>query len=113
MREDMDYFLNEIGEKTHILQLIKKLDLCLELQMDQEVEYLSFKGGKVERFTSNIHSQFQITIRGQAGYLAQLFRGECKLRQGVRWGYFIIQDAPFRDLLLLESVFYLARPISA
>ncbi|WP_079507065.1 hypothetical protein [Mesobacillus jeotgali] len=113
MREDMNYFSNVIGEKTHILQLIKKLDLCLKLQMEQEVEYLSFKGGNVEPLNSNIHSQFQITIRGNAEYLAQLFRGECKLRQGVRWGYFTIEDAPFRDLLLLESIFYLARPISA
>ncbi|MBT2679019.1 hypothetical protein J7E38_08395 [Bacillus sp. ISL-35] len=113
MRESIELFANEVGGKAHILQLIKKLDLCLKLQSEKEEVYLAFKGGRAELLTSNLGSQFQITIIGSETSLSGLLKGEFKLRQGIRWGYYSVEDGPFRDLLVLESIFYLARPISA
>jgi hypothetical protein len=113
MRESIEIFANEVGGKAHILQLIKKLDLCLKLESEKEEVILLFNGGRVELLTGNLNSQYQITIKGSEDSLAGLLKGEFKLRQGLRWGYYTVEDCPFRDLLVLESIFYLARPISA
>ncbi len=113
MRECIELFSKEVGGKAHLLQLIKKLDLCLKLESEMDAYYLAFKGGKVELLISNVHSQFEVTIHGSEADLASLFAGEFKLREGIRWGYFTIEDGLFRDLLVLESIFYLSREIPA
>ena len=110
MREQIERFVNEIPKKEHILQLVKKLDLIIKLAAENDTFYLSFKDGKVEYRETCLHTGFNATISGKDALLEQLFDGNLKLRQGVKMNYFRT-DCPFRDQLVLESLFYLARPL--
>ena len=110
MRERIDRFVDEIPNKEHILQLVKKLDLSLKLEAESGTYYISFKEGNVNCCESCMHSESIATISGMDPYFDQLFDGELKLRQGIKMNYFTT-DCPFRAQLVLESLFYLARPL--
>jgi hypothetical protein len=110
MRERIDRFVNDIPNKEHVLQLVNKLDLILKIESESGTFYLSFKDGKVACHETCMLAAYTATISGKDALLDQLFNGDLKLRQGVKMSYFTI-DCPFRSQLVLESLFYLARPI--
>ncbi|WP_102264230.1 SCP2 sterol-binding domain-containing protein [Mesobacillus jeotgali] len=110
MRERIDRFADEIQNKKHVQHLVSKLDLCLKIKAESGTFYLSFKDGKVACRDSCIHDGYTATISGNDALLNQLFDGDLKLRQGVIMNYFTT-DCPFRAQLVLESLFYLARPL--
>ncbi|ESU31312.1 hypothetical protein G3A_17270 [Bacillus sp. 17376] len=110
MRERIARFTNEIGNMKHVQQLVNKLDLILKIEAESGTFYLSFKSGKVASHEICIHAEYTATISGKDMLLVQLFDGDLKLRQGVKMNY-IRTDCPFRAQLVLESLFYLARPI--
>ncbi|WP_226678820.1 DUF4388 domain-containing protein [Mesobacillus jeotgali] len=110
MRERIDRFVNEVQNKEHVHQLVNKLDLCLKIKAESGTFYLSFKDGKVASHETCMHAGYIATISGMDALLDQLFDGELKLRQGVKMNY-ISTDCPFRAQLVLESLFFLARPL--
>ncbi|MBT2693171.1 SCP2 sterol-binding domain-containing protein [Bacillus sp. ISL-55] len=110
MRERIARFANEIQNKKHILQLVNKLELCLKIEAESGTFYLSFKDGKVACQETCMHARYTATISGKDALLDQLFNGDLKLRQLVKMNYFTT-DCSFRSQLVLESLFYLARPL--
>ena len=112
MRERIDRFVSVIPSKEHVLQLVKKLDLDLKIESDSETFYLSFRKGKVVWSDYNFPAGNTVTISGRDAYLEQLLDGDLKLLQGVKMNYFTT-DCPFRVLLILDSLFYLSKPIPA
>ncbi|WP_213370714.1 hypothetical protein [Mesobacillus boroniphilus] len=110
MREIIDRFVNEIPNKEHVLQLVDKLDLNLKIVAESDTYYLFFRDGKVDCCETWIDTGTNAKISGRDAHLEQLFNGDLKLRQGVKMNYFTI-DCPFRAQLVLESLFYLARPL--
>jgi hypothetical protein len=112
MRERIDRFVNEIPQKEHVLQLVNKLDLTIKIEAESGTLYLSFKDGKVACHETCIHSGYMAVISGRDAFFDQLFEGDLKLLQGVKYHHFTT-DCPFRVQLVLESLFYLARPIPA
>ncbi|WLR55706.1 hypothetical protein LC048_01440 [Mesobacillus subterraneus] len=110
MREQIERFVAEIPKKEHILQLVNKLDLIIKIEAKSGIFYLSFKDGKVVCHETCIHNGYTATISGTDALLDQLFEGDLKLLHGVKYNHLTI-DCTFRDLLVLESIFYLARPL--
>lgn len=110
MRERIARFVNEIQNKKHVQQLVNKLDLIIKIEAESGTFYLSFKDGKVACHETCIHTGYTATISGKDALLDQLFDGDLKLRHGVKMNYFTT-DCPFRAQLVLESLFYLARPL--
>jgi hypothetical protein len=110
MREQIARFMNDIQNKKHVQQLVNKLDLNIKIEAESGTFYLSFKDGKVACHEICIHAGYTATISGKDALLVQLFDGDLKLRQGVKLDY-ITTDCHFRAQLMLESLFYLARPL--
>ncbi|MBT2640151.1 MULTISPECIES: hypothetical protein [unclassified Bacillus (in: firmicutes)] len=110
MQERIDRFVNEIPNKEHILQLVKKLDLILKIEAEGNTYYMSFKDGRVARCDPCMDTGKTATISGMNAYFEHLFDGNLKLLQGIKMNYFTT-DCPFRAQLVLESLFYLAGPV--
>ena len=109
MLERIDRFVNVISSKGHVLQLVKKLDMVLKIEADRDTHYLVFGDGKVAHCES-CNNGTVVTLSGRDAYLEQLFDGDLKLMHGVKLNYFAT-DCPFRVQLVLESLFYLTRPL--
>lgn len=110
MQKRIDRFVNEIPNKEHIIQLVKKLDLILKIDAEGDTYYVSFKDGKVACCDPRMATGTIVTITGMDAYFEHLFDGNLKLLQGIKMNYFTT-DCPFRAQLILESLIYLARPL--
>lgn len=110
MRECIDRFVTVLANKEHVFQLVKKLDLVLKIEADHGIHYLLFRDGKVDYCQFSSPNGNIVTISGNDVYLEQLFDGDLKLIHGVKMNYFKT-DCPFRVQLVLESLFYLTRPL--
>ncbi|MBT2643312.1 hypothetical protein J7I80_13815 [Bacillus sp. ISL-41] len=110
MQERIDRFVNGIPNKEHILPLVKKLDLILKIVAEDNTYCVSFKDGRVACCDPCIDRGNTATISGRFAYFEDLFDGNLKLLQGIKKNYFTT-DCPFRAQLVLESLFYLARPL--
>ena len=113
MQERIESFMNEIETKNHIMLLMNNLDLCLSIETENQTYYLSFKKNKVEFSENSYFPAVQFAkLSGREEFLILLLDGQIKLREGINIGYFNL-ICPFRTLLVLESIFYLARPMPA
>jgi hypothetical protein len=112
MIERIVQFTKELENKNHIIQLLKNLDLCLTIEtVSDGAYYLYFQKNKIElRGNKSIPADSYATIRGEKNLLNSLFDGEVKLREGVSLNYFQL-NCPFRTLLVLESIFFLGKPL--
>jgi hypothetical protein len=110
MQKRLYRFVDEIPKKEHVLQLVKKLDLSLKIETELDTFYLAFKDGSVDVQETFVPAGVLAKISGKEVHFDQLFDGDLKLLQGVKMNYFIT-DCPFRAQLVLESLFYLARPL--
>ncbi|WP_423408093.1 hypothetical protein AABM38_20880 [Heyndrickxia sp. MSNUG] len=112
MEERIESFMNEIQKKNHIMLLVTNLDLCLSIEAEKQTYYLSFKKKKVEFSKERAFPAAQYAkLSGREDLLIHLLDGHIKLREGISIGYFNLV-CPFRTLLVLESIFYLARPMT-
>lgn len=91
--------------------LVNNLDLCLSIEAEKQTYYLSFKKNKVEFNKEGAFPAVQyVKLSGREDFLIHLLDGHIKLREGMKIGYFNLV-CPFRTLLVLESIFFLARPM--
>lgn len=113
MQGMIEMFIKEVSAKNHIMQLVKNLDLCIMLVAGNERYYLYFQNHVVAlKEDSSLPAEYHVKITGSQESFIQLFAGNIKLRQGVDSKFFEV-SCPFRTLLVLESIFFLARPIPA
>lgn len=111
MKETVEQVVKEILNREHILQLVMKLNLCLEVKSGSQSYYLYFQDQQVlmcEEFLRE--AEHHVILDGPRENLNQLFAGEIMLREAVESRMLKI-SCPFRILLALEAIFYLAKPM--
>ncbi|RSD28331.1 hypothetical protein [Mesobacillus subterraneus] len=109
MHELIKDFISGIQNKQHLMLLINKLDLCLNIEAGNETFHLYFKHGVAEASSFCTQAEDQVILVGNEKMLSELFNGKIKLREGERLNYFTIKGS-FRSILVLESIFHLSRP---
>jgi hypothetical protein len=105
MDETVHFFLQMIKERSHVLQLINNIELLVNLVSGEKRVLIAIKNGEVYLLhdTELIQTNYEIS-----GDIKKLLEGKETLRSLVRKGQLKI-SAPFRTILLLESIFYLTR----
>ncbi|MEH7178991.1 hypothetical protein [Neobacillus vireti] len=110
MNEMIELFLSAIKERGHVLKLIEHLDgLKIKLVCEDHEIFLIFHRGEVSVFVDNGEKLITPTISGQKESIFYLLQGKETLRNLIRNGQLVV-NAPFRIVLLIESIFYLTKP---
>ncbi|MBB5356269.1 hypothetical protein HNR43_002250 [Anoxybacillus mongoliensis] len=82
--------------------------LYIQLQWEGKKVLLCVSKEGIRRI-EEVHAERMITIRGSAQAIMSLLKGSLKLQQQLRLNELSI-TASFRHILLLESIFFLAKP---
>ena len=110
MKEIIQIFFSAIKKRGHILKLIEKLDeLKIKLICEGQEEFLIFQRGEVFLLTDKSDSAVAYEISGQQESMYSLLEGKEKLRILIKNEQLKVK-APFRTILLIESIFYLTKP---
>jgi hypothetical protein len=110
MEEMIQVFLSTIRKQSHVLKLIENLDvLKIKLISDHAEEILVFHRGEVFVLVDNDESTEAYVISGQRNSIDTLLSGKEKLRNLIHYKKLNV-TAPFRTILLIESIFYLTKP---
>jgi hypothetical protein len=107
MLDAINAFLLNVNARDHVLSLVQTKDFVIQISGQHD---LLFKNGKVEWLQTNDTDKVTYLIDGDYRTLCQLLEGREPLRKLVREGTLQI-IAPFRTVLLLESIFYLTKPL--
>jgi len=109
MIDSIHSFLQKIKEHKHVLQLIKETDpIMICFISSQENVSLVLKNGEVSMLhdTEEVFNKYQ--IYGELAAIEQLLTGKERLRVLIQKGRLKF-SAPFRLVLMLESLFYLTK----
>jgi hypothetical protein len=110
MKEMMQIFLTAIKKRGHILKLIEKVDeLKIKLICEGQEDFLIFQRGEVFLHSDKSVTSYSYEINGQRESIYRLLEGKEKLRILIKDGQLKVK-APFRTILLIESIFYLTKP---
>lgn len=110
MDENLEIFISTIKKRGHVLKLIEKLDgLKLKLVCEAKEDYLVFHRGDVFFLVDHEEKAGTYEISGQRDSFDRLLEGKEKLRNLINNGQLKVK-APFRTILLIESIFYLTKP---
>lgn len=103
-------FISAIKKRGHVLTLIEKLEaLKIKLVCEGQEDSLVFHHGEVIFLVDSNDSFVTCEIIGQRDSIYNLLEGKEKLRNLINNGQLKVK-APFRTILLIESIFYLTRP---
>lgn len=111
MKERIEEFRNALMKKNHIMQLAQDLNLCLKFETEYGIFFFHIQKNMInltETFSSLADQH--ISLIGSEENLRYLLDGKIKLRDAIQLGY-VKLECPFRTLLALESILYLARPL--
>ncbi|PLR92598.1 hypothetical protein [Bacillus sp. T33-2] len=109
MEEKLQVFAGQVESKGHMFQLVKKLHIILALQTEKGEYRIGFHNNKVDFNIAPVDETSLFTICGQEEAFCSVLEGRLKLRDAVA-GQKLKTTCPFRILLTLESLIYLARP---
>lgn len=110
MEEMIQLFLSAIKKRSHVLKLIENLEgLRIRLVCENTNELLVFHRGEVFLLVENDESAISYEISGQQDSIYSLLEGKEKLRFLINSRQLKVK-APFRTVLLIESIFYLTKP---
>lgn len=110
MEEMIQVFLSAIKKCDRVLKLIENLDgLKIKLVCENAEGLLVFHRGEVFSLVDNDDRSVTYVIRGQRDSIYSLLEGNQKLRTLIQNKKLKI-TAPFRTILLIESIFYLTKP---
>lgn len=111
MKERIEDFRNVLMKKNHIMQLAQNMNLCLEFEIEYGVFCLHIHKNIINLTNGWCpHADQHISLIGNEGNIRYLLDGKIKLRDAIQLGY-VQLECPFRTLLALESIIYLARPL--
>jgi hypothetical protein len=107
--ESVQVFITKMKEQRHVLELIKNIDY-LTIRLVAEDSSISFAIANNDVFVlQNAEEEIPLCeIQGGIKNVEDLLKGKEKLRTLVNHGRLQI-SAPFRTVLMLESLFYLAK----
>ncbi|MDQ1000962.1 hypothetical protein QFZ28_001362 [Neobacillus niacini] len=110
MEEMIRIFLSAIRKRSHVLKLIETSEyLKIKLECEDQEGFLVFHRGEVFSLVDNNDSTVTCEINGQRDSVNSLLEGNGKLRILINQGQLKVK-APFRTILLIESIFYLTKP---
>lgn len=102
-------FLHKTKEHGHVLQLIKETDsIMISFIANNETISLSIKKGEITLLQDSEEVFNKYEIYGDFAAIEQLLTGKDRLRNLVKREKLTIA-APFRRILMLESLFYLIK----
>ena len=108
MKDNVQLFINGIKNKAHVQPLITKANLSIELITEAERVSMGFFDGDVCMNPNDSGEYENWQIMGREEGMIALLEGQEKLRSLAKKKILSIK-APFRTILLLESIFYLAK----
>lgn len=108
MIEMLKNFQLAIKQQRHVLPLLERIDLRVNLVCEQKTIQIIIKNGEIFILHDSEESQTISQIRGDLNAIKELLEGKERLRVLERNGQLRI-SAPIRTTLLLESVFYLTK----
>ncbi|WP_084256402.1 sterol-binding protein [Anoxybacteroides amylolyticum] len=108
MDELVKQFVERVNALKHLLPILPEeaLYVCFQCEEEEMIFCLSKQG--MYR-TSEVDEQKAVTVCGTKEALKSLFYGELKLQQQLRLKEIAVFGS-FRHILLLESLFHLAKP---
>jgi hypothetical protein len=110
MEEMIQVFLSAIKKRDHVLKLIENLDgLKIKLVCENAEGLLVFHRGEVFSLVDKDDRAVTYVIEGQRNSIYILLEGNQKLRTLIQ-NKKLRLTAPFRTILLIESIFYLTKP---
>lgn len=102
-------FLYTINERKHVLELLQKNErLLIEFKSGGKTAKMALANGEYPQFHDMDHSFLYCGITGELSAIKLLLEGKAKLRILASQGQLNV-SAPFRTVLLLESLFYLTK----
>jgi len=109
MLELIKLWIKEVNRKKSLRALLKELYFSFAIKIDQAIIYLTIKNGHVHLNESSEHENPLKRIEGEEEIFLSIILGEQKLREAVK-SKKISTTVSYRELLLLESLFFLAKP---
>lgn len=109
MEEMIQVFLAAIKKHGHVLKMIEKSDgLTIKLVCEGQEDFLVFHRGEVILLVDCKDRAVTCEISGQRDSIYSLLEGKEKFRGLINNGQLQVK-APFRTILLIESIFYLTK----
>lgn len=108
MIELVQSFILVLREREHVLQLIRNTVLTVDLISEGKNASIALIRGEVHFSNHPVKNSDQCEIKGEVGIIKDLLEGKEKLRFMIKRGELHV-SASFRTVLLLESLFYLAK----
>lgn len=110
MVELIKLWIAEVNRKKALRSLLKELRFSFAIKIDQAIVPLTIKNGHIklnEDMDQNIASPKK--LEGEEETFLSILLGEQKLRDAVN-NKEVTSTFSYRELLLLESLFFLAKP---
>ncbi|WHY76732.1 SCP2 sterol-binding domain-containing protein [Neobacillus sp. WH10] len=108
MIEAVKTFLVKIKDQGHVLPLIHRADIQVNLHCDQQTIQLIIKNGGIFLLQNPEEQQVKYEISGSPAAMKQLLEGTERLRFLEQQGQ-LKASTPLRTTLLLESIFFLTK----
>jgi hypothetical protein len=112
MNEEVKSFVRAVKDQVQLQSLLESADLRVSLITEEETIQLLFKNGKVSAIYEPGLEPTMNRIYGEPTELIRLLEGKERLRTLQKSGLIKV-SATLRTTLLLESIFYLAKPRNA
>ncbi len=107
MLESIQTFIESMRAREHVKLLIAETDLTICFISKENATMMVMKKGEVD-IIKEVNHESAIEISGDEGAIKALLRGRETLRALVKKELLEV-SIPFRTILLLESLFYLAK----
>lgn len=108
MQDYIEKFSKSLRSKKHLLQLVQTKDLGIIFDTGEDRAFLHFKDGEIVDKESNNSRKELVQLRCSREALNDLLDGTCKLRDLSKMNEIKVK-ASFRNVLLVESLFYLSK----
>ena len=110
MDEMIQTFISAVKKRGHVLKLIETLDgLTIKLVCEGKEYFIVFHRGEVILLVDYNDRAVTCEISGQRDSVYHLLEGKEIFRALIHNGQLKVK-APFRTILLIESIFYLTKP---
>jgi hypothetical protein len=108
MDEAVQTFINELKGREDLLQLVTNTEFQLSFFCGNQIFRMAFQNGDVFLLYEEDELLMNNKISGKQKELEELLEGKETLRSLMRKKQLMV-SAPFRTILLLESLFYLTK----
>lgn len=110
MNGNVQAFINHLNEREHVLLLIENAEVSIRFIENGNVISIAIYNGKIQ-LANDLNIERNIEISGSSTSLKELLEGRTMLRMLIKRGDLQV-SAPFRTLLLLESLFYFGKTLN-